>query len=363
MPRGGALLGARGQIDVSTADFVEMGLLPDFEKERLCRELLEEFGAVNVKSNSKGELIHSCCLPYGLHANGDRSPSASLNYQKLTYNCYGCGGGGLLWFIATCRGTSSADARRWLANETGTGAEEQTLASLLEFFDAVYAQRPEMASPIPTMDARLLEPYRQIHPYMTENRHCPMDSLIAHNVGYGEFRMNLGTMESPRWVTSPRIVLPHFWKGKLVGWQSRRLLPDGTPKYHNTPDFPKDTTLYDYDPKQRVAIVVESVLSILRHSHRHHMVGTFGASVTERQMRFLSHYERVVLWMDNDNAGWRATAELGEWLESYMPVYVAPSPWAADPGDMDEATVDEILADATPFALWTPPSSLQEWKG
>ena len=343
------------------SDFLEMSLLPDSEKERLCRELLEEFGATGIRSNGKGELIHSCCLPFGLHAHGDRNPSASLNYQKLTYNCYGCGGGGLLWFVGICRGVGTAEARRWLAAETGNGPDEQPLTSLLDFFDAVYAQKQDTPAPIPNMDLRVLDPYRQIHPYMTEVRGCPMETLIEHNVGYGEFRINLGTPEQPNWVTSPRVVLPHIWRDKLVGWQTRRLLNDGTPKYLNTPDFPKDTTIYDYDPKRRTAVVVESVLSILRHSSRHHMVATFGASVTDRQMRFLSQYERVILWMDNDNAGWRATGEIAEHLESYMPVFVVPSPWAADPGDMDDETVDALLAEAVPYSIWTPPMELQPW--
>lgn len=347
----------------TTSDILELSLMPDSEKEQLCRDLLEEFGATNVKANNKGELIHSCCLPFGLHAHGDRSPSASLNYKKLAYNCYGCGGGGLMWFVATCRNESSAQARKWLATATGNGPEEQSLASLLEFFDAVYADKPELASPIPTMDRRVLEPYLKIHPYMTEDRGCPMQNLMDHMVGYGEFRINLGTEEEAHWITSPRVVLPHFWKDKLTGWQTRRLVDDGTPKYLNTPDFPKDTTIYNYDAKQGTAVVVESVLSILRHGARHHMVGTFGASVTDRQIRHLSRYESAVLWMDNDFAGWKACAELGDALESYMPVLVVPSEWAADAGDMDDDTVDALLAEAIPFALWTPPEHLQKWEG
>lgn len=343
------------------ADIVEMNLLPDAVKEEMCRDLLEEFGATNVKSNGKGELIHSCCLPFGLHANGDRNPSASLNYQKLTYNCYGCGGGGLIWFVGTCRGTGSAAARQWLAKETGNGPDEQSLSSLLDFFDAVYADRPDSASPIPTMDERVLEPYRKIHPYMTETRGCPIDNLIANNVGYGEFRINLGTEEQANWISSPRIVLPHFWKGKLVGWQTRRLVSDGTAKYLNTPDFPKDTTLYNHDLKQPTAVVVESVLSVLRHGDRHHMVGTFGAEVTDRQMRFLSQYQRVILWMDNDSAGWRSTVAMAEFLESYGPVYVVSSEWAADAGDMDDDTVDALIEEAIPYSLWTPPAELTPW--
>lgn len=343
--------------DAAKGEFFEAGLLPDVEKEQLCLSLLEEFGAENISVKDDGEIIHSCCLPFGLHANGDRSPSASLNYQRLTYNCYGCGGGGLLWFIGVCRGEDVGAAKQWLKQQTGTGADEQPLSALLDFFDAVYGQEAPRPAPIPKMDRRVLDQYLVIHPYMTEMRGIPEGNLIKHLVGYGTLRLRLG--ES--FVESERIIIPHFWKGNLVGWQSRRLRDDGTGKYQSTPDFPKDTTLYDYNPT-KPGLVVESPMSVLRHAHHQNMAATFGASLTERQIKLLADYPRVTLWFDNDNAGWRATEEVAEGLLPYLgEVWVVDSPYAADPADMDDETVDRLVAEAVPYSIWSKPATLTPW--
>jgi hypothetical protein len=81
--------------------------------------------------------------------------------------------------------------------------------------------------------------------------------------------------------------------------------------------------------------------------------------------------------MDNDPAGWKATT--GHWvevpgsrrkqwvpglielLEPYCEVWVVDSPWAADPADMDDRTVDDLIANAVPGALWEPPAMLLCW--
>lgn len=347
----------------------EAGLLPDQEKERLCRDLLAEFGVTQISLRGEGEMVHSCCLPYGGHKNGDASASASLNYLKLTYNCLGCGSsGGFLWFIATCRGEDSDAARRWLEDQTGSGPDEQSLASLLQFFDAVYGQKDaQAANPIPKMSISVLAPWRRIHPYMTEDRRIPEKTLMRFSVGYAEnYRVKVGEDDNlkPVFVESPRIILPHFWKGDLVGWQSRRLINDGTPKYVNTPDFPKDTTIYNYDEHARSVVTVESPLSVLAGAddEGYHYEGTFGAKVTDRQIRLMSMHSRNVLWMDNDDAGWKATARLAEGLESYSDVWVVDSPWNADRADLSHEEALRLLADPVPYALWRPPAVLYCWK-
>jgi len=351
----------------------EAGLLPDAEKERLCRSLLAEFGVTSVKVNHEsGEMIHSCCLPTGGHKNGDANASASLNFKKLTYNCLGCqSSGGLLWFIALCRGEDDVDgARSWLADQTGTGPDEQSLASLLEFFDAVYGtkehQRP---APIPTMSPAVLKPWMWLHPYLLDSREeggrgVPEKTAIDFQVGYAaEYRMKIKVGGDERHIVSPRIVIPHFWKGSLVGWQTRRLVQDGSPKYQSSPDFPKDTTLYNYDPKRRTAVIVESPMSVLaRYHHVPSIEATFGAKMTDRQLSLISMHPKVILWLDPDTAGWKATKRAGDYLEAYSEVWVVDSPWNADAADLSDEEADRLLADhLVPYSLWKPPRSLSCW--
>lgn len=347
-------LGERGRKAVRTRagfDVDQLLHLPDDEKIDMCMELLEQFNASNVKVVGD-EIIHSCPLPFGLHTNGDRNPSAQLNWRKLVFNCWGCGmSGGLLWFVATCRGEDSTGVVSWLTKQIREESDSKSLENFAEYIDKVYNPDNVVAlPPIPKFNRAILEPWHYLHPYLFEVRHIPVDNLIHHEVGYDS--------------SIDRIVIPHFWKGDLVGWQTRRLIDDGGPKYKNTPDFPKDRTLYNLTQggfKGRI-IVVEGVLSVISKAHlASNMVSTFGASVTDRQKLLLADHPKIDLWFDNDNAGWKATQEVGEFLSKYSDVFVIESDLAADPADLDDETFLEMVDCRVPFALWDPPTQLREY--
>jgi hypothetical protein len=348
----------------SGINFAEVDALPDAEKERLCRALLAEFGVTRiVRVTDKGEMIHCCSLPN----HNETNASASLNFKNLTYKCYGCDQkGGLLWYIGTARGTSGTDAAKWLKDQTGLGNEVQSLAALLDYFESLYGGKGTPLAPIPQMHADVLKPWMRIHPYLTDpkaegGRGIPEETVIRFRCGFGDFRYDLG---HGNWITSQRIVVPHFWRGDLVGWQTRRLLKDGSPKYQSSADFPRDRTVFNYDESQRRVVVVESPMSVLSKAHLPvHIEATFGASVTDRQVRFLSNHPQVVLFMDNDEAGWKATESLTERLAPYCNVFVVESPYAADPADLDDGTYLSLVDGAIPAGLWTRPTELHPWEG
>lgn len=326
--------------------------LPENEKKQLCRSLLSEFEAQRVSETSTKELIHSCVLPFGLHANGDRHPSARLNWEKLTYNCSVCGGGGLLWFIAICRDTDSEEAATWLTSETGIGGLQE-LGKLLSYLDSVFAdQRRVGRVSMPRMDMRVIEKWQLIHPYLTDpppdGRGIPEQNVIDLNVGFDPDRY--------------RITIPHLWKGNLVGWQSRRLRADGSPKYLSTPEFPKDDTIYCFEPSRRTVVVVESPMSVIAKLHvAPEMEATFGAKVTDRQVRLLAEHDRVILWMDNDIAGWSATESMVERLMGFCEVWVVDSDLDADPADLPDDEVRRYIDDGfIPASLWRRPEYLRE---
>lgn len=338
--------------------------LPDEQKENLCRDLLGEFGVTHIREAGKeGELIHGCLLPFSDHRDQDRNPTASLNYLKLTYNCLGScqSGGSLMWFIGTMRDTGAEQARKWLLDKTGIGEGQEGLSSLLTYFDEIYdkSHKSSQYGPMPHMDASVLEPWLKIHPYMTEVRGIPEDTLMKYSIGFAEaMRMRIGEDE---FIESPRIVIPHFWRDSLVGWQSRRLVKDGTPKYKNSPDFPKDRTLYNYDSTAKEAVIVESPMSVLSKDHTGHLEATFGASITDRQMKLISMHPKVTLFCDNDDAGWKMTHKLGEFLVSYSEVYVAQNPYAADPADLDDEAYQLAVDEAVPYSNWSQPKELVPW--
>jgi hypothetical protein len=307
----------------------------------------------------------------------DTTHSFVLSDNLLTGNCLGCGAsGGLLWFIAWHRGGDVKEAREWIGSETGTDGHVMDLAALLRYFDALQHTRQHKPV-IPTYSPRMLDPWAFTHPWVTDppiwkgsknlgGRGIPEETVLKYRVGYAE--KYVIHKDKP---TSERIVIPHFWKGALVGWQSRRLADDGTPKYLSTPEMPKDTTLFGYAPdKHKVAVVVESPMSALRHDHHIHMPATFGAQITESQTRLIGRYEKVIFWLDNDDAGWDAYSDyrdrrgrvtrLGilEQTAAMTNVWVVDNPYNADPADLDDEVAERLVAEAVPWSIWHPPRVL-----
>ena len=147
-----------------------------------------------------------------------------------------------------------------------------------------------------------------------------------------------------------RIVFPHFWNSKLVGYQKRRLddprwdrtaIPasGGNPKYKNSPNFPRDSTLYNLDNVTGDhAVVVESVMSVLKAETLgvNNFVATFGGNVTEAQAANLDRFDRLTLIMDNDSSGWHGIQKLYEYQQgkSKIKIYLPPS--GIDAGDLSQ---------------------------
>jgi len=329
--------------------------LPDSEKKAMAIDLLAEFGS-RVSREDGDELVHSCVLPFGFHANGDRNPSASLNWRKLVYHCHVCGGGSLFWLISNCRGdTSYSNARQW-ADSKVSFSDADAAANFASYIDSLINPEPDAPlPPIPHFNPNVLIPWMKAHWYMTEprptGRGIPLENCIKMKVG---------------WDGDNRIIFPLFWKGQLVGWQTRRIFDDGSPKNKVSADFPRKQTLYNADAEADKLIVVESQISVVAQTHlepEFGFIATFGSEVTSQQIRLLAQYERLILWFDNDNAGWKATRNVAESLIQYMPVYVVDSPWNADPGDgLDDDTVRELVNGAVPYSSWSPPDEVIQWE-
>jgi hypothetical protein len=355
---------------VPTRSDFEPAFLPSEIKEELCKGLLNEFGIHDVREHARtSELVHGCRVSK-YHSDQDRNPTASLNFDRLTFKCLGCkASGGILWFISQMRGCSTREAYQWISDQTGTGGSTLDLTLLLQMLDALEVSNSSRV-PIPTYPDRFLDPWRLTHPYLTDprsegGRGIPLTNVLSMQLGYAyEYPVS-------EHQTSERIVIPHFWDGRLVGWQTRRLAADGTPKYLSSPDFPKDRTVYNYQRARSIAVVVEAPLSVVQHVHALPMEATFGASVTEDQVALLAKHPTVVLFFDNDDGGWDAVqgrpgerrGDLGlpglaERLSPYSNVLVVENPYDADAGEMTTQDVSSLIAEAVPYSVWSKPTTL-----
>ncbi|THA72447.1 hypothetical protein E6R60_26300 [Streptomyces sp. A0642] len=346
-------------------DLDELTALPDGHKEQLARDVLEGLG-VTIKRLQGDELIHGCPVT-AYHSDQDRNPTAALNISNLLFHCLGCGAGGtLLWLIATLRNITIEQARDWLHGEAGlTRAME--LPDLLAFFDSLYTEKKK--APMPVYSDRMLDRWEGIPDYILNERAIPITTAVHSGICTDPD----GFMGPPedRVRTGPRAVIPHYWEGKLVGWQSRRLpeADPAAPKYLSTPGFPRDETIYGHRPYNTCAVPVESPMSVLRHEEHQPLEATFGNVVTDLQIRHLVRgRKKLIWWMDNDEAGWRTTegrTHNGHFYpgapqraSAYCKNYAVQSPFAADPADLSDEIVDILIEQAVPWPVWQRPETL-----
>jgi DNA primase len=294
--------------------------------------VLEHYGADNIYQQND-EIIHSCLIDkvHPHHAHGDATPSASLNAENKLWNCWSYGGGDIVWLVQEMEGCDRLSALERLSAFIEDPMAE-TSQSLIEILKEKFKAEEPPAS-IPTYSEFILRPWKKIHPYLA-SRGISDATVISHKVGYDD--------------EEDKIVFPHFWKGKLVGYQKRRLdspwnsIPTKvSPKYKNSADFPRDSTLYNLDQviasSSETVIVVESVMSVLRAETLGfvNVVATFGGKVTEEQIDCLKNFKKVILFMDNDASGWSGTVKLYNGLKDSCTVMIVEAPEGKDMGDSE----------------------------
>ena len=180
------------------------------------------------------------------------------------------------------------------------------------------------------------------HPYLLE-RGIPFENIVKHVVGYD--------------AQTDTIVIPVFWQGDLVGWQTRPVddanITDGRPKYMCSAGMKRGRVLYNRDDWHRAwsTVVVESPLSVVAKSHLDfNFVATMGGP-TRGQMEMMRDIvdceASIILCYDNDPSGWNDTMIVGNFLTDDG-VYVA-----LNEVDLDEMTDDElyeVLEDRYPLS-------------
>lgn len=108
-----------------------------------------------------------------------------------------------------------------------------------------------------------------------------------------------------------RVILPVYDEhGELLMWQGRGLSSSQT-KYHNIRGSGKSGYFFKSwvseqkihsHSKERV-IVVEDVLSVIKVGRSCPTVAGLGTSLSQAQINFLSNFDRVTFWYDDDKGG------------------------------------------------------------
>lgn len=223
----------------------------------------------------------------------------------VSSNCYAYWGGDMFHLMQKLEDKDSFEDILPLVTQFLVGAtlnqddfEQEVMQALAAITGGAYSVD------LPTYSARVLTPWAFVHPYLHERG---IDSETAS-------RLQIGWREDDN-----RIIIPHFWQGKLVGWQARAV-PDrpsqwpGTvnnkPKYKSTSGFPKsDTFYYDHSrpfPTSGTVLLVESPFSVVKATALGldiPVLASFGSKVSKTQTDMLMDYDTVYLWADPDPAG------------------------------------------------------------
>jgi hypothetical protein len=274
----------------------------------------------------------------------------------LTGNCYVCGGGDLLSLAMLHTGKDFEEATDWLWAFAGPDrrTDDRFVDDLLLMLEDVHERRKTM----PYFNDRVLDQFTDSLDYFRERGGTP-EVIEALGLRYGDQVRKAAPVKVDRDgnrtkidedYTGPASIWPHYWQGKLVGWQSRWTnfskehdkTPKWLPKWTNTTDFPKGTTLYNYEyclkSKDRI-VVCESLGTVLfLRSCNVAAVSYFGSKPTPEQMRLLRRFTQgVILAPDNDaNMAGDKIYGTTTYLERFIPVYLADKvegPDGADLGD------------------------------
>jgi len=101
-----------------------------------------------------------------------------------------------------------------------------------------------------------------------------------------------------------RVILPVYRKGKLIWYQSRAVYDGQKPKYIQ-PSRDKSSVYFlggTHKDMSRI-IVVEDILSAIRVGNIAPTFCVLGTKLSTVQAEFLSRYDMVTTWLDNDKAG------------------------------------------------------------
>jgi hypothetical protein len=312
-----------------------------------------------MRQDSDGNDIGQCPDLFGLHKHGDRTGKFIFYRESGLVSCFVCGATSLLKFTCSYFDWTNEESVRWLAQFADV--MEQDDEAFLNEIDDILRERKPTKSTTPRFSEAILDRWTSWSDWpdiayeWAETKGVDERVATDFSLRYGRVRTMTDSKEP--WV-GQAIIIPHFWRGKLVGWQQRWLdeeRPEGVGKYKSTNDMPRFDTLFNLDRCVRETVpilVVESPGTVLwLHACDLPSVATFGGTVTPDQMKLMRQFQQgVVIAPDNDGPGRKYLKKISEYLEPFVPVYtVAPVgkfDSGADLGDLapDVAKVDKHLS-------------------
>lgn len=296
------------------------------------RDIFGALLAMGIDAEERGDEAVALC-PNPRH--DDHSPSWSCNLDSGMHHCFVCGfGGSFVYLVTKMLGLPSPDAQQWV--------RERKIKDVAEGFVGPRQPRVKKAAGISEAD---LWKFTEPPPEALASRGLTAEECRAYDVRWDA--------EHEYWITTVRDPLTR----KLWGWQEKN-----AKHFRNRPlDVPKGRALLGYHelPEGGTALLVESPLDVpyVRPGCPYgvYPVSSYGVSVSRDQIVLLrARAGRVILALDDDDAGWKGVAKLAYAFgttpvevfayrgttEHHPTVDIVGEPSGRDPGnlDMDEVT-------------------------
>jgi DNA primase len=306
--------------------------------------LLDRLGLAHIRE--RGEEVWAECPSH--HDSGD---SWSINKANGMHRCFACGYRGHVQLLVM----DTLDVDNFEANRLIRSF------GLNDTIDIDRLAEARDAGPVP--ERRVLPHTARFSTFPT-----PPEAEIQHRHLDVDTIMRFGIRWNPRtdsWVLPIRTP-----GGELLGWQEKA----GKSVRNRPPGIVKSKTVFGaelLEPARKVVLVESPLDAAYLSSIGYQAFASFGAGVSDDQMRLLTDYaDEIVLALDNDAAGEENTARLAAGYSFNQKGQIIPGiRWAAraplwvinyrpdSPKDVGEMEVDQVvwaIEDAVHILDWLP---------
>jgi len=300
----------------------------------------------------------------------EKTPSFTVNPERKTYHCFGCGeGGDAISFMMNFHRLSFAEALKELARKYQIALPEKPLnpqeLEKAQKREALHIANEKAAELFHQL--LLSDPSAQKAREYLDKRGIPEEITKEFRLGFAPDSWNFLVNALPKQKITTEaakeagLIVPRDNSGfydrfrnrvmfPIIGLTGRvvafggRILDDGQPKYMNSPESPvfdKSRTLFGlYQNREHIrqaknCLVVEGnfdLLSLVVHGVRN-VVAPLGTALTQAHIRSLRGYtDEVILLFDGDQAGLKAAMRsVPLFLSEQVTAKIAVLPETHDP--------------------------------
>lgn len=294
----------------------------------LVEQTLVRLG-IDIQEDRHGELWALCPGHKANVGREDRKASWSINEDTGLHSCFSCGyKGNVYTLVRDIRGVEAAQEFRDDSERLGFVAPEGF------FVDRDLKPWSPDKGETKIVSEYELATFSDPPKWALEKRRISLPASSLYGVRWDE--------DSDSWILPYRD--PET--GDFIGYQIKS---EKTRMFRNVPPGSrKDVTLFGYREvlDETTVVLVESPLdAVMLYDLGYPALAVCGSHLSEEQLELLSHFEYVVVALDNDEAGNREVKRLSRMLLGFKwwPVEYPPGISAKDVGDMDMDSIFKML--------------------